>query len=358
MLSPSRPQPMKPERLRAGQHPHSPQQRSRTEWVRLCGQSLTIGLLLCVAGVAMAGPIGAKTLQAAPVGKQIADLTTLGHHLPVAMVSLAGQMTVLSSQSQPDRHQPPSHVGLAVQQPLSGNQIFEAINPLAWLVVGLSVAIALALGALGVAKALRALGYVDARRHATPNRSGPSYYDQVTGLPGDRLFQILLKQAVLGADRSERVLALLLFKLDQLRVVSHQHGHASGDLALRVLAARVKSCLRPTDATARLGGDQFAVILDGVQSPEEGAALAQKILHTVVLPLTVHGHEILINTSIGIALYPIDSTESEGLMKSAAEAMSAASSQGLPIQFHAAHLNDQVFEGQTTDHATSVGENR
>lgn len=220
----------------------------------------------------------------------------------------------------------------------------QTINPLVWAGGGLGLLLVLFF--LGFRqRALRQLLAAWAQRiSGKKHKPGPVYYDPVTGLPGERLFRILLKQALARVARTERLVALLIFELDQIRVLNDEHGYASGDVALRVLAARVKSCLRSTDTVARLQGNQFVVILETIASAEDTATIAQKILHTVVLPLSLGRHEIMINTSMGIGLYPADGSDTARLFESACSAMRAARDEGLPIQFHSAHLNEQVFE--------------
>lgn len=159
------------------------------------------------------------------------------------------------------------------------------------------------------------------------------YYDSVTRLPTRRLFGILLDQALSRAVRQRRPLALLLLDLEQIKVVTVRHGSVSGDSARRVLAARIRGCLRKTETVARLKHDGFAVLLEAPGSPKEVGGIAQKILQTVVLPMTLQGEEILINCSIGIAYCPTNGRSSADLMTCAEEAMRSARSQSSPIVF-------------------------
>lgn len=173
---------------------------------------------------------------------------------------------------------------------------------------------------------------------------GPAYYDSVTGLPGSRLFEMILGQAVARKLPTRRLMALLVFNLKQLKVVTDCQGHARGDLAVRVLTARVKSCVRLSDSVARIGQDRFAVLLENLSAPEDAATVAQKILQTVVLPLRLGDEEILIDTSMGIALYPGDASDAPSLMDRAVQAMSRAAAEGVPIGFHSETVGDQAFE--------------
>lgn len=181
--------------------------------------------------------------------------------------------------------------------------------------------------------------------------SGPTYYDAVTGLPGDRLFAMILGQALERVSPARRKMALLVFDLKQLKIVSDSQGQARGDLAVRVLAARVKSCVRLSDTVARIGDDRFAVLLENLSAPEDAAAIAQKILQTVVLPLTLGSEEILVDTSIGVALYPTDAVGATPLMACAEEAMEAAQAEGVPISFYAKAQGNEIFEALAKENA-------
>lgn len=181
--------------------------------------------------------------------------------------------------------------------------------------------------------------------------SGPTYYDAVTGLPGDRLFEMILGEAIERAAMVRREMALLLFDLKQLKIVSDSQGQVRGDLAVRVLAARVKSCVRSSDTVARTGDDRFAVLLENLSAPSDAAAVAQKILRTVVLPLTLGSEEILVDTSIGVALYPSDAVSAKTLVARAEEAMEAAQAEGVPISFHAKAQGDEIFEALAKENA-------
>lgn len=200
---------------------------------------------------------------------------------------------------------------------------------LLWTVISVSVAAVLAV--LGLREYANA-----ARDHAEfsagSDEPDEPYYDTVTGLPTMRLFKDVLQQALARVGPGERLVALLLLDLEQVKVLSDRKGSASGDSALRVLTARIKGCLRGPHTVARLGGDEFGVLLEGSKSIDEITHTAEKIRQTVGLPLTLLGEEILINTRIGIALRRTDGKSAEDLLYRASEAKAAAKSHGQPIQ--------------------------
>ena len=160
-----------------------------------------------------------------------------------------------------------------------------------------------------------------------------STYDSVTGLPTKRLFGTLLEQAVGRAAKTSRSIALLVVELEHFRVVAESQGQANSNVLVRVQAARVKGVLRSTETVARLAQDQFAMILDNLTSHQEVTAIVEKLQATVGLPLTLDGHELFLTCRIGVALYPQDATEHEGLIKQAMQAVQTAKTEGQAVRF-------------------------
>ena len=160
-----------------------------------------------------------------------------------------------------------------------------------------------------------------------------STYDYVTGLPTRRLFGTLLDQAIDRASKAGRSFALLVVELEHFRMVTESEGQANGNILVRVQAARVKGVLRSTETVARLARDQFAVILDNLDSQQEIMTTVEKLQATIGLPLTLEGHELFLTCRIGVALYPQDARECEGLIDQAMKAVKAAKSEGQIVQF-------------------------
>jgi diguanylate cyclase (GGDEF)-like protein len=160
-----------------------------------------------------------------------------------------------------------------------------------------------------------------------------STYDDVTGLPTRRLFGTLLEQAVGRAAKTGRSLALLVVELEHFRMVAESQGHAKSNVLVRVQAARVKGVLRSMETVARLAQDQFAMILDNLTSRQEVTAIVEKLQAAMWLPLTLDGHELFLTCRIGVALYPQDAAEHEGLIKQAMRAVKTAKSEGQAVQF-------------------------
>ena len=199
-------------------------------------------------------------------------------------------------------------------------------------IVGLCLISLLVLGGLWLKSRFLDSGLHRARYTETlPEPS--STYDYVTGLPTRRLFGILLEQVVGRAAKTGRSLALLVVELEHFRMVAETQGRANGNVLVRVQAARVKGVLRSTETVARLAQDQFALILDSSTSHEEVVAIVEKLQATIGLPLTLEGQELFLTCRIGVALYPQDATEHEGLITQAVQAVKQAKSDGVAVQF-------------------------
>lgn len=175
-------------------------------------------------------------------------------------------------------------------------------------------------------------GFSRARSTQKPTELSPTY-DYVTGLPTRRLFGTLLEQAVGRAAKTGGSLALLVVELEHFRMVAEHRGQANGNVLVRVQAARLKGVLRPTETVARLAQDRFAMILDNLTSHQEVTTIVEKLQSTVGLPLTLDGHELFLTCRIGVALYPQDATEHEGLIEQAIQAVKTARSEGQAVQF-------------------------
>ena len=155
-----------------------------------------------------------------------------------------------------------------------------------------------------------------------------AYYDSLTGLPNRMLFNERLHQGLTGARRRNRLVALMLLDLDRFKVVNDTMGHEAGDSLLREIAARLQSSIRDGDTVSRLGGDEFALVFADVGEIQHVAQLAQKVLSQFAAPVSIGGHEVFIGASIGIALYPTDTEDTDSLLKFADSAMYHAKESG------------------------------
>ena len=160
-------------------------------------------------------------------------------------------------------------------------------------------------------------------------------YDPLTDLPNYRLFQDRLQNALTLARRDENSIALMFLDLDQFKQVNDQHGHATGDLLLQEVSARIKSCVRESDTVGRMGGDEFLVLLQGINSPQDALVVAETIRTMLCRPYVLDGVRLSVSPSIGIVHYPEHGDDYRQLIRYADEAMYSAKRQGgNRSQFH------------------------
>jgi len=153
-------------------------------------------------------------------------------------------------------------------------------------------------------------------------------HDSLTGLPNRTLLSDRLTMGLALSRRTGNRLAVLMLDLDKFKVINDTMGHAVGDQLLKAVAERLTSVLRKSDTVARIGGDEFVLVLPQVSQPTDAAKLAQRTLDIFRKPLVFDGHQLNITTSIGIAVYPEDGKDMEILLKNADTAMYLAKEQG------------------------------
>ncbi|MBF0517283.1 MAG: diguanylate cyclase [Nitrospirae bacterium] len=153
-------------------------------------------------------------------------------------------------------------------------------------------------------------------------------YDNLTGIPNRTMFFDRLGQSLALAKRNNRILVLLYLDLDKFKHINDTLGHDAGDELLKETARRLQTCLRKSDTAARMGGDEFTVILTEVADERDAASVAKKIIDTLQEPLELKGYLCPIGTSIGISIYPTSATEAGALIKKADMAMYAAKTSG------------------------------
>jgi diguanylate cyclase (GGDEF)-like protein/PAS domain S-box-containing protein len=156
-----------------------------------------------------------------------------------------------------------------------------------------------------------------------------SYHDVLTGLPNRILLSDRLKQAIAAAKRNnQEILSLMFIDLDQFKQVNDTLGHTVGDLLLKEVAIRIQDCLRDSDTAARIGGDEFVVLLPSIKKKLDTMVVAEKIRHSLCQPIVLADQSLRISSSIGVAFYPENGSEEEMLLKSADSAMYDAKKSG------------------------------
>lgn len=167
--------------------------------------------------------------------------------------------------------------------------------------------------------------------------------DTLTGLLNRHGFTQALENELARAQRQHKLLPVLYVDLDGFKRINDAFGHIAGDNVLRTVAARMRDVLRPYDRVAHLGGDEFAILAEGVGSEDQIAHIAEKILDALVLPHTIKGLQITVGASVGIAVYPDSAKSADALMRAAGLAMQRAKSESRnSYRFYSVEMNGRA----------------
>lgn len=161
-----------------------------------------------------------------------------------------------------------------------------------------------------------------------------AHSDALTGLPNRLLFMDRLNEAMIRAERYKNKVAVLFIDLDRFKCVNDSFGHAIGDLLLQEVANRLSNCIRKSDTLARVGGDEFTMILSDIQDAKDTIKVANLIIKQINQPFLLEQNEVFITPSIGISIFPDDSTDLDVLLRKADTAMYRAKEQRNQFQFH------------------------
>jgi diguanylate cyclase (GGDEF)-like protein len=162
-------------------------------------------------------------------------------------------------------------------------------------------------------------------------------HDELTDLPNRRLCRERLDEALALAASRQATAALLFLDLDGFKAINDHHGHETGDVVLRIVAARLTRAVRSGDIVCRLGGDEFVCLPFGVMDEQQLAHLATKLIDAVSAPLMVNHLKLAIRPSIGVAIYPTHAANTKALLKAADAAMYQAKQQQLGFSFARSH---------------------
>jgi diguanylate cyclase (GGDEF)-like protein/PAS domain S-box-containing protein len=172
-----------------------------------------------------------------------------------------------------------------------------------------------------------------------------AHHDSLTGLPNRLLFVDRLQQAIFKAKRSGSIIALLFIDLDRFKQINDSFGHPTGDQVLRQAANRLQQQIREEDTIARIGGDEFTVILHDVEHTQDIAKIADKLLRVFDQGFLVQDQNLILSTSIGICIYPQDGSDANTLIRNADSAMYKAKEQGRnAYSFYTSEMTTRAFE--------------
>ena len=156
-----------------------------------------------------------------------------------------------------------------------------------------------------------------------------AFHDALTGLPNRILFLDRLEHAIEHAKRDERLIGVMFIDLDKFKEINDTFGHEKGDELIRIAAERIVSCLRSSDTAARLAGDEFMVILEGLHTIDRITEVAKRIVYTMNKPIDFDGTPVIATCSVGVSVYPFDEHDNAtSLIKKADSAMYQAKGRG------------------------------
>lgn len=190
------------------------------------------------------------------------------------------------------------------------------------------------------------------RRQAQERLSYLAHHDDLTALPNRILFSDRLRQAMLDADRRERLVGVMFLDLDRFKNINDSLGHEVGDRLLQGVAARIAGLLRKGDTVARLSGDEFTLVLSDMKHVDDISHIAQKILESFTEPFLISDRDLHITASVGITVYPFDDQDVQTLLRNADIAMYRAKEGGRNnYLFYTADMVDKAIAGLSLEHA-------
>lgn len=173
----------------------------------------------------------------------------------------------------------------------------------------------------------RTLRYAIERKRTEQHLTRLAHYDTLTDIPNRILFRDRLEHAIRLADREQGQFALMFIDLNGFKQVNDNFGHDTGDAVIRVCAERLQECMRCSDSVARMGGDEFTLLLENADNGANIAHIAEKIIERIGAPYHIGGYEMRLGCSIGIAVYPDAGRDADSLLKNADMAMYQAKQQ-------------------------------
>lgn len=167
----------------------------------------------------------------------------------------------------------------------------------------------------------RTLRYAIERKQTEQHLARLAHYDPLTDIPNRILFRDRLEHAIRLAERDNTFFTLMFIDLNGFKQVNDNFGHDAGDAVIRICADRLNNCMRRSDSVARMGGDEFTLLLQNTELNTDVAHIAQKVIDSLSVPSQIGGYEVVVGCSIGIAMYPQAGRDADTLLKNADLAM-------------------------------------
>ncbi|WP_157957867.1 putative bifunctional diguanylate cyclase/phosphodiesterase [Aliidiomarina celeris] len=207
-------------------------------------------------------------------------------------------------------------------QPISGRWAPPLYHYYGWWTLGLVVSLLLSILSFAL------LNTISKLRSAFATISHQAQYDSLTGLPNRSYFVQHLNDLVRQGNRKAKPFAILFIDLDHFKEINDSLGHEAGDILLQQVAKRIRNTVRLNDVVARFGGDEFVVLVTDLNEPFEAEVIANNIFRALQPILSIENHDVLMQASIGVSVFPNDGTSASDLLKHADLAMYAAKSSG------------------------------
>ncbi|HCS63733.1 MAG TPA: GGDEF domain-containing response regulator [Cellvibrio sp.] len=189
----------------------------------------------------------------------------------------------------------------------------------------------------------RTLRYAIERKQTEQHLTRLAHYDPLTDVPNRILFRDRLEHAIHLAERDNASFTLMFIDLNGFKQVNDNFGHDAGDAIIRICAERLNACLRRSDSVARMGGDEFTLLLQKIAVNTDVAHIAEKVIVAIEQPAEINGHEVVVGCSIGIAIYPQAGRDADTLLKHADMAMYKAKQEdGSSYRFFTEMMNQDV----------------
>ncbi|MDP2098737.1 MAG: EAL domain-containing protein [Methylobacter sp.] len=170
-------------------------------------------------------------------------------------------------------------------------------------------------------------------------------HDILTGLANRSLLADRISQAISHACRFGQIIAVFLLDIDRFKLINDSLGHGLGDLLLKEIAHRLKSCTRVGDTVARMGGDEFVLLMTNLENENDSALFGRRVLDALSFPIPLDGHQLTVTASAGVSLYPKDGNDLDVLLKNADIALCRAKDMGRNcFQFYSSRMNERMLQ--------------